>query len=161
MRIRLHKSSHERHVLEVQRADGTTSRHELETRSCLRHDLMHWAFERRAGLGDSFYGKVERGIDLAGLRMAAPMPAMAPEPDELLATEILVGMFQGAIKFNAEPAAFVAKAREMLELQGHAVPAFLSPELVRDVLADYRRLVGQWESLRPGGVLELEGSFAK
>src|SRR5262245_52642051 len=110
MHVHLHKKSAARHVLEVQRPDGSSSSTELESRSCLRHDLMHYAFERRAGLQRSFYGAVAAGADpallgkaMAGAPMSgappastddpmrAPMPAAtsAPAASEMHTTEIL------------------------------------------------------------------------
>jgi hypothetical protein len=157
MRVRLHKTRRDRHLMEVLRDDGSTLRRELETRSTLRHDLMHWAFERTAGLADSFYGRLARGEDPDQDR-GAMLPGAGP--NELHGTEVLVGMLQGAATDDVDPAAFVAKAGEWLGLLGQRVPAFLTPEFVRSVLARYRQLAGQWEFLRLGGVLELEG-FAR
>jgi hypothetical protein len=159
MRIRLHKTHRDRHLMEVQRDDGTTLRRELETRSTLRHDLMHWTYERAAGLIDSFWGRLARGDDPDQDRTAMAAPA-GGAPAELHATEVLVGMLQGAAADDVDPAAFVAKAAEWLALLGQPVPPFLTPDLVRAVLARYRQLVGQWDFLRHGGVLELEASFA-
>lgn len=48
----------------------------------------------------------------------------------------------------------------MLATQGVAVPPFLTADFVRTVLARYRQLAGQWDFLRHGGVVELEGWFA-
>ena len=160
MRIRLHKTNRERHVLEVVRDDGTSSSVELETRSLLRHDLMHWAFERRAALASSVFGRLAMGADPAARELAPARPVPEPDPAELAATEVLVGMLQGASRGNVDPAAFVALAADYLPQLGHALPPCVTPELVRAVLADHAKLVGQWEALRPGGVLQLEGSFA-
>lgn len=160
MRVRLHKIHRDRHRMEVLRDDGTTLQRELETRSTLRHDLMHWAYERAAGLGDSFWGRLARGEDPDQDRSAMAAPSPGAAPGELHATEVLVGMLQGAAADDVDPAAFVAQAGEWLAVLGHRTPAFLTPELVRDVLARYRQLVGQWDSLRHGGVFELNGSFA-
>lgn len=75
---------------------------------------MHWAFERAAGLRDSFRGQLERGNDPDQDRtaMAAPAPSLAPA--EVHATEMLVGMLQGAAARDVDPVAFVAFADEML-----------------------------------------------
>jgi hypothetical protein len=159
MRVRLQKTHRDRHVMEVQSDHGTTLRRELETRSTLRHDLMHWALERAAALRDSFFGRLARGDDPDQDRAAMTVPVQGRPAAELHATEVLVGMLQGAAARGVEPAAFVGFAGEMLALQGHRLPAFVTPELVRTVLAHYRQLVGQWDSLRHGGVLELEGAF--
>ena len=54
MLIRLTRLTNERHRLEVVRDDGTREARELETRSALPHDLVHYAVETEAGLGASF-----------------------------------------------------------------------------------------------------------
>ena len=152
MAIRLHKISPHRHLLEVE-GDAASTR-ELDTRSFLRHDLMHWCIECRGGIDRALYGKLGRGEPLDGMSMA-PGDVSAGTP--LHGTEILVGMMQGAEARNADPDEFVAVAREYLALQGQQVPPFFDAAFVRNVLADYRRLYGQWQQLRIGGVLELRG----
>ena len=154
MLVRFRKRTPDRHVFEIVRDDGSVSAIELDTRTFLRHDLMHYVLERRAGLASSLYGTLGSGAEPAKLRM---QPGAVSAPDELHATEILVGMLQGAVAKDADAAAFVPLAREYLELQGRPMPAFLTPDFVRGVLADYRRLYAQWQSLRVGGVLELRG----
>jgi hypothetical protein len=136
-------------------------RRDLETRSCLRHDLVHWAVEKRAGLTGSFYGMLARGDDPDAYRNAMAGGAPARGSVELLVTEMLVGMLQGAIADGAEPAAFVDQASEVLTMHGLAVPGFLTPGFAQDVIAHYRRLFAQWESLRLGGVLELQWAIAR
>jgi hypothetical protein len=154
MRVRLQKTRRDRHLIEVRRDDGSTLRMaDLETRSTLRHDLMHWSFEHAARLRDSFFGQIAGGGDPTQINMAM-QPGDAPT--ELHGTEVLVGMLQGAAADEVDPVALVAMAGEMLTLLGHRMPPFLTPDFVRGVLAHYRQLVGQWDFLRVGGVLELE-----
>jgi hypothetical protein len=150
MAIRLHKISPQRHLLEV--AGDAASTRELDTRSFLRHDLMHWCIECRGGIDGALFGKLGRGESLGAMSMP-PGDLSAGTP--LHTTEMLVGMMQGAELRNADPDEFVVVAREYLALQGQQVPPFFDAAFVRDVLADYRRLYGQWQSLRIGGVLEL------
>ena len=157
MVIRLHKISPHRHLLEVVGEGG--SKRELDTRSFLRHDLMHWCIEQRGGIDRALFGALGRGEPLGAMSMP-PGDASAVTPShatEMLVTEMLVGMMQGAELRNADPDEFVVTAREWFALQGQPAPPFLDAAFVRSVLADYRRLHGQWSSLRIGGVLELCG----
>jgi hypothetical protein len=154
MRVRFTKLSPDRHAFEIVRDDGSTSRTELETRSFLRHDLMHWALERRARLLDSLYGTLGKGVDPGSMRAADP-PADELTADQLPRTEVLVGMLQGAAQRGVDPVAFVPFASEHLRQVGQPVPAFLTADFVRQVLGDYERLHRQWQSLRIGGVLEV------
>jgi len=61
MLIRLTRLTNERHRLEFVRDDGTSEARELETRSALLHDLVHYAVETEAGLEASFYGQLAGG----------------------------------------------------------------------------------------------------
>src|SRR5262245_56744392 len=148
MRVRLIKKTDDRHVFEATRDDGSVTSAEFETRSTLRHDLMHYAVEQRAGLRSSLFGTIAAG--------AVPSTKMTAAAGEIHGTEIVVGMLQGAAANDVDADAFVRKVRDRLALQGQAMPAYLDAAFVRAVLAHYRRLFGQWQSLRRGGVLELE-----
>jgi hypothetical protein len=150
MRIRLIKQTAERHVLEVTRDDGSVSATELETRSLLRHDLMHYAVEQRAGLRSSLLGSIAAG--------AEPSTKMTAADPEIMVTEVLVGMLQGAAAKDADgdADAFVLQVREWLALLGLAMPEWFDAAFVRAVLHHYRQLFVQWQSLRRGGVLELQ-----
>jgi hypothetical protein len=157
MRVRFRKLSPDRHAFEIVRDDGSTSRTELETRSFLRHDLMHLALERRARLQDSLYGTLGKGAEPGSMRAAAPgaMPPTDAHAPEIAGTEVLVGMLQGAAHRGVDPSAFMTFASEWLGQLGQPVPPFLTADFVRQVLSDYERLHGQWQSLRIGGVLEI------
>lgn len=140
MLFRLQKLTPARHLLLVQRQDGTTTRDELDSRSFVRHDLMHWCFENRAGITDAFLGQ-------------GATPATASQTYAV--TEVLVGMLQGVAGRDVDPQQFVDRAAAYLPTQGHSLPAFVDAEFVRAVLAHWQRLYRQWQSLRVGGVLEL------
>ena len=61
MQIRLTRLTNDRHRFEVVRDDGTRDARELETRSALLHDLVHYAVETEDGLKASFYGLLGSG----------------------------------------------------------------------------------------------------
>ncbi|HEX5051990.1 MAG TPA: hypothetical protein VFZ65_09475, partial [Planctomycetota bacterium] len=65
--VRLTRTSPTHHRMEIVRDDGTREQHELETRSCLLHDLVHFAVETEAALGNSFYGRLAHGVAYAAL----------------------------------------------------------------------------------------------
>src|SRR5262245_32941665 len=121
MRIRLIKKTDDRHVLEAVRDDGSVASAEFETRSTLRHDLMHYAVEQRAGLRSSLFGTIAAG--------AEPSTKMTAAAGEILVTEVVVGMLQGAAAKDVDADAFVPKVREWLQLQGQAMPAWLGAAL--------------------------------
>src|SRR5690349_8596018 len=79
MRITLVKLSDQRHRLEVCRDNGTTEGVELETRSLLLHDLVHYAVEQEAPIPDGFWGMVAGGAPLGGQMMDGGPGAMLAE----------------------------------------------------------------------------------
>ena len=94
MRIVWTKLTGERHAFEVIRDDGSRDRAELETRSLLLHDLVHYAVEAEAGLQHAFYGKLAAGTELAELG-AGPFP---PDDTELALAEALTGPMQSVFR---------------------------------------------------------------
>jgi hypothetical protein len=74
MRILLTKLNDASHRFEIVRADGSGERAELETRSTLLHDLVHYAVEAQAGLTSAFFGRLASGDALAELADRGPFP---------------------------------------------------------------------------------------
>ncbi|HEX5053893.1 MAG TPA: hypothetical protein VFZ65_19095, partial [Planctomycetota bacterium] len=126
--------------------------HELETRSCLLHDLVHFAVETEAALGNSFYGRLAHGVAYAAL---AHEHVIAGAADELAATERVVGPLQGAWRRGLDPAAFVARLRAYQVSVGEPCPAWLDEDLVARVGQRLRQLEGQWRATRFGAAMEL------
>ena len=143
MRIVFRKLSDQQHVLEAN-GDSMT----CETRSLLRHDLLHYAVEAEAGLEDGFWGNLARG------RRVGELGNMAAGGPELLAIERLVGALDGAAK-GQEAAAVVAAVRRYDETSDVATPAWLTEAMVLRVQERMRRLMGQWKATPFGGVMEL------
>jgi hypothetical protein len=140
------------HRLDLERADGSRESCLLETRSCLVHDLVHFALESEAGLQHSFYGTVARGT---AYRTLAD-PAAGPPSWELLVTEKVVGPLQAAVVRRIEPAAFVAAFGTALASAGDRVPEWLTADLVARVQERMRRLLGAWRATPFGEALTLE-----
>lgn len=154
MRIRLHKVSDERYRLEVHRADGSCERRDNETRSLLRHDLMHVAVEREAGLATGFWGRLAAGATLAELDQVDLSPPAAADA-ELAAIERVVGVLHDGGK-GRSPAQLVEALRRMAASGGGALPTWVDEPTVTRVLARYASLRGAWQATRFGAALELE-----
>src|SRR5215471_7120274 len=92
MLVRLTRLTNERHRLELVRDDGTREARELETRSALLHDLVHYAVETEAGLRGSFYGQ------LAGGKTYDALTEQPSNDPEAMQTEAVVGRIQGIAK---------------------------------------------------------------
>ena len=61
MIVRFTRLSPTHHRFEALRDDGSIESRELETRSLLNHDLVHFALESEGELKDGFYGTLARG----------------------------------------------------------------------------------------------------
>ncbi len=74
MIVKLTKISPTHHRFEYVRADGTGEKLELETKTFLYHDLLHFAVESEAGLKNSFYGLLEKKEDYTALTAPSNIP---------------------------------------------------------------------------------------
>jgi hypothetical protein len=147
LRIRLRRVSPTHHRFEAIRADGGVEVRELETRSLLLHDLVHFAVEAEARLEDSFYGRLARGGDYDA--SASIWDAEAGD------TERVVAALQGAAQGDVDPDAFVARLRAYCGEIGVAAPGWLSAEVVAGALVRLHALRGRWNATPFGETLEL------
>lgn len=154
MQIRLTRLTNERHRLELVRDDGTREAHELETRSALLHDLVHYAVETEAGLKASFYGLLASG---------KTYEALTAEPSgdpETMQTEAVVGRIQGIAKNDSwadvDPEALAQSIAAGFRSVGREPPAWLSGDLIVRVRQRLRRVQGQWRATPFHQTLALE-----
>jgi hypothetical protein len=150
LHIRLTRLSNTRHRFEAVRPDGGVEMRELETRSFLLHDLVHFAVESEARLKNSFYGQLGRGVAYDD------MAAVGPETPEGAKTEMVVGALQGAIKAPVDPESFVHQLHATLVNIGREPPDWLTPDVIAGVLRRLRVLQGLWRATPFGKTLELE-----
>ena len=145
MRIVLTKLTDERHRLTVRRVEGASESVELETRSALVHDLVHYAVEVEGGFERGFFGTVAGGTALAACTGA--MMAEAPD-SELARVERIVGPLQSVWKAAADRSSFVERARRL-------APEIADAEVARRVYDRLRALVGRWRATPCRGEMEL------
>lgn len=143
--VRFTRLSNERHRFEATRPDGGVEMRELETRSFLLHDLVHFSVESAAGLKGGFYGQLARG---AGYEDPAT-------PGEGMQVEMVVAPLQGATRGEVEPEAFVAGLRAHFSAVGHEAPAWLTPDMIERALEILRGLRGRWRATPFGEAMEL------
>lgn len=134
------------HRLEVVRPGGTRWARELETRSVLLHDLVHFAVESEAGLTQSFYGGLAAGLDYDDPTRATP---------EARLTEIVVGSLQSAIKEDVSSSAFAARMGAIAAQMEGETPPWLTAAFVDGARERLRRLQGQWKATPFGETMEL------
>lgn len=139
MLIRLTKQSDRRHTLAVTRADGSSERVELESRSLLRHDLAHFAVETALSLRGGFWGSVARGAPLTGEGIEGREAALA---------ETLAGPAQTLMRDDAG----IGDYRALLE---RVLPERASDEAAASIHEQVRRLRGHWRATPFGGTMEI------
>jgi hypothetical protein len=154
MQIRLTRLTNERHRLELVRDDGSREARELETRSALLHDLVHYAVETEARLQASFFGLLASGKTYEGL---AAEPSTNPET---MQTEAVVGRIQGIAKRDSwvdiDPEVFAQSLIVGMRSLGYEPPTWLSGDLIVRVRDSLRRVQGRWRTTSFHQTLVLE-----
>jgi len=147
MRILMTRINPDRHRFAVIRTDGTTESAELETRSLLVHDLVHYAVEMEVPFREGFYGLLAQGKTFSQLNdTTQPWPVGT----EIAAAESLVGPLQSMLKNGAFKA---EEARRQFELFRPDPP---SAELLARIGERFRSILGRYNATRFGETLELE-----
>ena len=151
--LRFTRISPTHHRFEYRRADGTGETLEMESRSLLTHDLVHYAVETEAGLKGSFYGILARigGYEELTVNGGAALGG------EVAITERVVGALQGAMATeDLDPDAFVAQVTDFLDIYDERAPRWFTPEFVLAVRERLRQLTGRWKATPFGETMELE-----
>jgi len=151
--LRFTRISPDRHRFEYRRADGTGEAIEMETRSLLVHDLLHYAVESEAELRGSFYGILGKIGGYEELSVAGG----AALGGEVAITERVVGALTGALQSgDLDAEAFVASVTEYLELFDDRPPRWLTAAFVLAVRERMRQLTGRWKATPFGETMELK-----
>jgi len=145
--LRFTRVSPTHHRFDYRRPDGSGEAIEMETRSLLFHDLLHYAVESEAHLKGSFYGILDKIGGYEELSVAGG----APLGGEVAITERVVGALQGAL----DDAAFVAQVTEFLEIYDERAPRWLTPAFIAAVRERMRQLMGRWKATPFGETMEL------
>jgi hypothetical protein len=136
MRIELTKLTEQRHRFVVVRANGVRDEADLETRSFLLHDLVHYAVEAEADIDRGFWGSLAHGTPLAVLSdRDAPYDANT----ELGLAESLVGPMQSCWNGRLARADYVA-------VVGQMAPHIVDDAFVTRVFERLRRVTGHWKA---------------
>jgi hypothetical protein len=148
--IHLTRVSPTHHRFEIVREDGSREAREMETRSCLFHDLVHFAVETEAELSHSFYGLLASGARYEDL-----MKQDAKGAQEIAATEFVVGPLSGLLKHDEPTEQFLAMMANVCESLGQRLPAWLTAEFIARVRSRMRALEGEWRATPFGTAMEL------
>ena len=143
MIVRFTRLNPTHHRFEIIRDDGSRDMRELETRSLLTHDLVHFALESEGGLQHGFYGALARGA----------LRNRGGDGDRVRRRPL-----QGLLKGEFDPETFVERFRAVRENTEARMPDWLTADLIARVTDRYRRLQGQWRegSVRSGDGVEFK-----
>jgi hypothetical protein len=164
MQIALRKISDLRHRLGIIRNDGSREVVELNSRSFLIHDFLHYAVETRAGLEASFWGMLASGRSFKDVHesfvMVRPADRVALLQSEAAITEAVVGALTGVVqqrdRERADAEAAIAGLTHLFEAQERPLPAWLTVTFVDGVREHMRRLRGEWRAVPFGGEMVIE-----
>jgi hypothetical protein len=141
------RTNPDRHRFEIVRSDGTTETADLETRSMLVHDLVHYAVEMEVPFREGFYGLLAQGKRLSELNdNTQPWPVGT----EIAAAESLVGPLQSMLKTGDFDA---SAARAKFETYRPDPPPL---KLLERIGRRFRSAQGRYLATRFGETLELE-----
>jgi hypothetical protein len=122
----------------------------LEAKSYLKHDVVHFAYEREAKLRDSFYGMVNAGRDLKSLIPQAMRATSIDSSEEALTTEIIVGTLQGALTKETLSPDMDTRLADYITLQERSAPSHLTIDLLEHVFMEAKQLLTLYARLKTG-----------
>lgn len=136
LKIRFYKRSHQFYQLQCQFAGDVVFDKTLETRSFLRHDLMHFCVESVANLQNSFFARLVK---------------FGADEIEILQTEKVVSILQGLDKDPSfVPEIYLEKIKLAFEIMEESVPAYLNLEFVQSVAKRYLDLLRRYGEIKTG-----------
>lgn len=136
--------------------DGLREEAELETKTYLYHDLLHFAVESEAFLADSFYGKLLKGESYRSLSERKMEAAVLTEGKEIMMTERVVGVMTGVLQSDASPEVAIESLRNLLSASGERFPQWFTGDFVIQVKERMRKLWGEWQGTPFGETMTLE-----
>jgi len=154
MHVLFTKLSDLRHRVEVVRADGTREKAELDTRSFLTHDFIHYAVEAISGMTWGFFGTLAAGAPLRQLNDREANATWDPDSQIGLA-ESIAGPMLSVMKGHSDAEALLTGLDGMFSATGKLRPAWVTRAFVDQVHAEYDRLWATWRATPFQGQLVL------
>ena len=155
--IRIKKNADGRSSLSCTRADGTTTWQSMKNAQAAffpRHDLTHYAVETVLGHRQGFYGLVAAGWDLTDFGSPWPRGRI---PDEAALSEMIVGFLdlERASGELTRAEDVNNRLRDFCAENDLPAPTPLTDDALARVRQTRGELFARWESVEPGGALEL------
>ena len=159
MRILLRKISDQQHELAIVREGfardgGPRESVVCETRSYLKHDLLHHAVEAEARIEGGFWGSLARGRTLADMNDRARM-APGSDTGEIATVEKFVGVLSGAAK-GLSTADVMSTIERSVAATNEPPPAWLTEPFVAAMQERLRGLLGAWRATPYGETMALD-----
>jgi hypothetical protein len=146
MQIHFIKTSHQMYTLECVLKNGQKVSRSLESKSYLRHDLMHYVVESEARLQNSFFGGVASGDPL----IMDKSNTDTPNP-EIIQTEMVVSILQSMDKRpDISPSDFLQRIKLASEIRQEPSPDYATFEFIQRIQKRYMWLTKQLQSLKTG-----------
>ncbi|MEO6536215.1 MAG: hypothetical protein ABIT47_00850 [Candidatus Paceibacterota bacterium] len=139
------------HRFSYERENGSGESIELETKTYLLHDFVHFCVESEAQLTGGFYGQLAQGSTFADL-VGTPNSELSGMG---LDVERVVGALTGVVQGRITPDALLDGLKNLYQAYGKPIPGWVNQEYIAQVSERYRKLNGQWNSLRFGERLDL------
>ena len=127
MRISLTRISPTHHTFAYVRDDGTGESIDMDTKTFLVHDLIHFAVETEANLKDSFYGLLNTSGSYASLSGEGLKTA---EGTEVLHTERVVGVLTGIAKGDVTPQQAFGAIENLYNAHKEPIPEWVSIDFI-------------------------------
>ena len=161
LKIALKKVSLTHHAFTLLFDGGGKETIQLETKTYLYHDLLHFAVESEAKLTDSFYGRLLKGYRYEDLALPEMAVLASAGEHEVLSTERVVGVMTGVLKSGATPEQAVGALNNLLGASGDEMPNWFTPEFVTSVQERMRQLLGEWNGTPLGETMTLEFGISR
>ena len=155
MRILLRKISDQQHELAIVHESGARESVVCETRSYLKHDLLHYAVEAEAGIEGGFWGSLARGRTLAEMNDRTGMMPGGGDVGDIATVEKFVGVLSGAAK-GLSTADVMSVIERSVAATNNARPVWLTEPFVAAMQERLRGLLGAWTATPYGGTMTLD-----
>jgi hypothetical protein len=161
MQIALKKVSPTHHAFTLLFAGGGKETTQLETKTYLYHDLLHFAVESEAKLTDAFYGRLAKGYRYEELALPEMPVAKNGGDSEGLMAERVVGLMTGVLKHDATAHEAVAGLLNLLSASGEELPIWFTEDFALRVKERMRALMGEWNSTPFGEEMRYDFTIVK
>lgn len=128
---------------------------ELESKSFLAHDFLHYCVEMEAQTLDGFYGVLLRGKTYDDL-----LHLDAEAAGKMKVIEQIVGALTGITK-GVDVSGAPQYLKQAWELEGIESPAYFNERFIKRVAERYKKLIGEWKSTPYGETMTLKFSFER